>query len=181
MRKQLFIVIYCYFLYVHFLINVGVGSFLIWKINHTTTVDISVACQKAITNTDAQKQCKGFLNTTQGVLNGIIVLVLLIELCTSEFASLGRELFSTNTRVVADGVLIVTRYMRQLKSEKRQNQFARSSFLLNRGGYSSLNKEDFDYTPHGRDASDSSRHSATYFPRTPQMTSNAKHESYIDQ
>lgn len=82
-RKQLFIVIYCYFLYVHFLINLGVGSFLMWKINHTTSIDISVACQKAITNPDAQKQCKGFLHTTSGVLDGAIAFVLIIELCES--------------------------------------------------------------------------------------------------
>ncbi|PSR81137.1 hypothetical protein PHLCEN_2v6472 [Hermanssonia centrifuga] len=80
-RKQLFVTAYCYFLYVHFLINLGVGSFLMWKINHTTSVDKVAACQKAITNPGTRTQCDGLLNITRGVLIGFIALVLSIELC----------------------------------------------------------------------------------------------------
>lgn len=82
-RKQLFVTIYCYFLYVHFLANLGVASFLMWKINHTTSIDISLACHQAIKDPDGSKQCAGLLNDTRGVLIGFIVFVLLIEFCTS--------------------------------------------------------------------------------------------------
>ena len=87
-RKQLFIVIFCYFLYVHFLINLGVGAFLLWKINHTASTDIVIACQGAIKTAGAQDQCKGFLNITRDALDGVVVLVLLIELCMSAFSLL---------------------------------------------------------------------------------------------
>lgn len=80
-----------------------------------------------------------------------------------------------------DGVLIVTRYMRQLKGQKRQSRIASDSFLLKRGGYASLDNEDVDYAYHPREASQTSTASATYFPPAPQMTPDGKQEHYIDQ
>ncbi|KAJ3530285.1 hypothetical protein NM688_g7732 [Phlebia brevispora] len=96
-RKQVFVTAYCIFLYFHFLINLGAASFLTWKINHTTTEDVRAACE-AIKNSGTQSQCQGLLGTTRGILLWIIWVVILIEFY---------------------GVLIVTRYVRQLRNEKR--------------------------------------------------------------
>jgi len=168
-RKQLFITIYGYFLYVHFLINFGVGIFLLWRINHTTDVDVSVACHKTITNPDAQKQCASLLNDFRGFLNGIIVIVLLIELY---------------------GALIVTRYMRQLKLEKRRAKYSSDGLLLKPQYYASVEGEDYDlpeyrssYYPHGPFSASEAGLSATHFPMTPETlnTSDLKQHYYDDK
>ncbi|KAI0342084.1 hypothetical protein BDW22DRAFT_1308533, partial [Trametopsis cervina] len=96
-RKQLFIAIYCYFLYIHFLVNLGVGIYLLFVVNHTTNVDITVACNRVIENPGTQKDCSRLLNDLRAVFNGAIICVLLMELY---------------------GALVVTRYLRQLKREK---------------------------------------------------------------
>ncbi len=187
MRKQLFVTAYCYFLYVHFLINLGVGSFLMWKINHTTSVDKVAACQKAITNPGTRTQCDGLLNITRGVLIGFIALVLSIELCKPSYCKLPMIQLRYLPRIL-DGALIATRYMRQLRGEKRHGRGAT---------YSSLGSEHnrSAYTPGVLSTGDESERSvgmkppgfasttspaATYFPLTPQMKSaTEKHDSDV--
>lgn len=60
-RKQLFVQIYAYFIYVHFVLNLGVASYLLYTLVHVSTIDQNKACQLAIQDTTAQGQCTGLL------------------------------------------------------------------------------------------------------------------------
>ncbi|KAI0085135.1 hypothetical protein BDY19DRAFT_967303 [Irpex rosettiformis] len=147
-RKQLFVSIFAYFLLVHFLLNLGFGIYLLVVVNHTANVDVSVACHKAIKDPGAQQDCSKLLNGFRGALDGIIIFVLLIELY---------------------GLLIVTRYMRQLRGEKRAATFTKDEFRLNTHYYARVEDNDaedspFDSTYHPRPLSYAS---ATHFPVTP--------------
>ncbi len=69
---------------------------------------------------------------------------------------------------IADGLLIVTRYMRQLRGEKRAANFAKDEFRLNPHYYARIDEDEqdspFNSTYHPRPMSYSS---ATHFPVTP--------------
>ncbi len=67
---------------VHFLLNLGFGIYFLVVVNHTADVDVSVACHKAIKDAGAQQDCSKLLNGFRGALDGVIIFVLLIELCT---------------------------------------------------------------------------------------------------
>ncbi|KAF9033254.1 hypothetical protein BDZ89DRAFT_947885 [Hymenopellis radicata] len=97
-RKQVFVQIYTYFIYVHFLFNVAIAGYLLWEVSHLTSEAADKACQDTISNAQAQDQCIGFLKIARGVYYAIASLVLLVELY---------------------GAIITTRYCNQLKSEKR--------------------------------------------------------------
>jgi hypothetical protein len=118
-RKQLFVVIYAYFIYLHFLLHVGIAIWLIWLIAHTTNTDVVKGCQLGIANEEAKSQCSSLLHVTQGVFIGIALFVLLIE---------------------AYCALIVYRYGYQLKNQKRAARVSRESDwgLLSHKGESSL-------------------------------------------
>ncbi|KAF8910397.1 hypothetical protein CPB85DRAFT_1190089, partial [Mucidula mucida] len=97
-RKQVFVQIYTYFIYVHFVFNVAIAGYLLWQVTHLTSEAADKACQDTISNAQAQDQCIGFLKIARGVYYVIATLVLLIELY---------------------GAVVTTRYLNQLKSEKR--------------------------------------------------------------
>ncbi|TFK54418.1 hypothetical protein OE88DRAFT_1655070 [Heliocybe sulcata] len=150
-RKQLFIAMYTYFLYAHFLLNVGVAGYLLWMITHSEQSDVVKACQEAITNQQAQSQCTGLLEITKTIFLVVGFIVLFTELY---------------------GALIATRYLLQLKGEKRT---VRNSRLMARqsrlSGYASLGSSDFGSGPrskefdpyaHYRDESLSASLSGTY-------------------
>ncbi|KAL5507573.1 hypothetical protein ACEPAH_7029 [Sanghuangporus vaninii] len=107
-KKQSFVLIFAVFLYIHFFINFGVAAYFLWMITHTANVDIVKLCEEGIRNPQGQDQCKGLLNITKGVYWAISVIVLAIEAyCT----------------------LVVTRYVNQLRYEKRD---ARQSRIMAR-------------------------------------------------
>lgn len=105
-RKQLFVRIYAYFIYVHFFINVAVAAYLLWLITHFTENTATKACQDTIKNTGAQQQCIGILQIARGVYFAVAVLVLLIEMY---------------------GAIIVARYLNQIQREKRTARTSRMS------------------------------------------------------
>jgi len=107
-RKQLFVMIYAYALYVHLVINTIVGIYLLWMISHTQNVDVVHACKQAVQDTQATSQCTGVLNIVGGIFYGITAFVLFIEFY---------------------GAAVVTRYMRQLRGEKK---FGRESRIRDR-------------------------------------------------
>ncbi|KAI5118874.1 hypothetical protein M0805_003549 [Coniferiporia weirii] len=111
-RKQLFVVVYATFLYVHFLINLGVAIYFLWEVTHAANTDIVKLCQEGIRNTQAEGQCTGLLNITKGVYWGVSLLVLAIE---------------------AYCALVVTRYVNQLRYEKRDVR--RSRMLQRQSAY----------------------------------------------
>ncbi|EJD02687.1 uncharacterized protein FOMMEDRAFT_140590 [Fomitiporia mediterranea MF3/22] len=103
-RKQSFVVIFVSFLYVHFLINLGVAIYFLWMVTHAANQDIVKLCQEGIRNQQTQDQCKGLLNITKGVYWGISLLVLAVEAyCT----------------------IVVTRYANQVRYEKREGRESR--------------------------------------------------------
>ncbi|OCH88877.1 hypothetical protein OBBRIDRAFT_794826, partial [Obba rivulosa] len=107
-RKLLFVLIYGGALYFNFAVMLGVISYFLWMINHATEEDLRVACQQTIRNTQAQGQCSSVLNTLRGVLIGVGILLLLIELW---------------------GAFMVTHYARQLRGDKSRKRVARISKL----------------------------------------------------
>lgn len=111
-RKQVFVQIYAYFIYVHFLLNIGVAAYLLYLVTHFSSTAVVKACQEAIQNQQTKDQCTGLLKVARGVYVVMATIVLLIELYA---------------------VLIVTRYVNQVKNEK---QTARSSRLYNEEAFS---------------------------------------------
>ncbi|KIK67371.1 hypothetical protein GYMLUDRAFT_37478 [Collybiopsis luxurians FD-317 M1] len=111
-RKQLFIQIYAYFIYVHFLVNLAVAGFFLYVISHFSSTAINKACLDTIKNSGAQSQCSTFLSDFRTVYIVVALLVLLIELY---------------------GALIVARYVHQIKTEKSTARSSRM-ILLDRAG-----------------------------------------------
>ncbi|KAJ7251504.1 hypothetical protein B0H12DRAFT_1119259 [Mycena haematopus] len=130
-RKQLFVQIYAYFIYFHFLLNLGVAIYLLYMLVHVSTTDQVKACQLAIQNTGAQQQCTGLLKIGLGIYGAVAGVVLLTELY---------------------GALIVARYLNQVQREKRNIRASRMSqgaFKMGPPGgrYSTIKDEDNDNIP----------------------------------
>ncbi len=121
-RKQLFVRIYAYFIYVHFFINVAVAAYLLWLITHFTENTATKACQDTIKNTGAQQQCIGILQIARGVYFAVAALVLLIEMCPS-LCSPPLSVYL----LFLDGAIIVARYLNQIQREKRTARTSRMS------------------------------------------------------
>ncbi|KAJ3735767.1 hypothetical protein DFJ43DRAFT_990888 [Lentinula guzmanii] len=114
-RKQLFIIIYTYFTYVHFIINLAVAGFFLYVVLHFSSTAISKACDDTIKNAGAQGQCTDILSDFRTIYIVVALLVLFIELY---------------------GALIATRYIHQIKTEKSTARTSRM-ILLDRAGRSS--------------------------------------------
>ncbi|KAG6903048.1 hypothetical protein C0995_007481 [Termitomyces sp. Mi166 len=97
-RKQLFVQIYAYFIYVHFVLNIGVAGYLLYMVTHFSANATVKACQDTIQNEQAKEQCTGLLKVAQGVYFAVAAIVLLVELYVA---------------------LVITRYLNQLRNEKR--------------------------------------------------------------
>jgi len=103
-RKQTFVQAYAYFIYVHFILNIAVAGYLIFMVTHFSTNAQVKACQGTIKNAQAKDQCTGLLSIAQGVYFVVVAFVLLVEMY---------------------GALIVTRYVNQIKNEKRSARASR--------------------------------------------------------
>jgi len=130
-RKQLFVQIYAYFIYVHFLLNLGVAAYLLYMLVHVSSTDQVKACQLAIHNTSAQDQCTGLLKVGLGVYGAVASIVLLTEMY---------------------GAIIVARYVNQVQREKRNIRASRMSqgaFKMGPPGgrYSTIKGDDHDNIP----------------------------------
>ncbi|KAH9485423.1 hypothetical protein JR316_0002331 [Psilocybe cubensis] len=116
-KKQLFTQIYAYIVYVHLFLNLVAAAYLTFEVSRTTSNAKNLACQVAIKDPQAQDQCTGFLNFAAWVYALIAITIIFVELY---------------------GAVIVTRYLNQLKREKRSARAMRmdteSAFQLkNRG------------------------------------------------
>ncbi|KAJ7703122.1 hypothetical protein B0H17DRAFT_1041853 [Mycena rosella] len=130
-RKQLFVQIYAYFIYVHFLLNLGVAIYLLYTLVHVSSTDQVKACQLAIQNTTAQNQCTGLLKIGLGVYGAVASILLLTEMY---------------------GALIVARYVNQVQREKRNVRASRMSqgaFKMGAPGgrYSTIEEDEQDGIP----------------------------------
>ncbi|KAJ4002113.1 hypothetical protein F5050DRAFT_1559297 [Lentinula boryana] len=114
-RKQLFILIYTYFIYVHFIINLAVAGFFLYVVLHFSSTAIGKACDDTVKDAGAQAQCTDIFSDFKTIYIVVALLVLFIELY---------------------GALIVTRYIHQIKTEKSTARTSRM-ILLDRAGRSS--------------------------------------------
>jgi hypothetical protein len=103
-RKQTFVTAYAVGLYVHFLLNLGVAGYLFSVILHATREDTNVLCQHAINNTQGQSQCSTLFNTIRNAYAALASLILVIELY---------------------GAIVATRYVYQVRAEKREARMPR--------------------------------------------------------
>ncbi|TEB38201.1 hypothetical protein FA13DRAFT_1761465 [Coprinellus micaceus] len=118
-RKQSFLQVYAWFLYVHLILNLGVAIYLFVVLTQFHSNAIRVACENTIGNAEAQDQCKGVLTVAGKVFIAVTAIVLVME---------------------TYGAVIVTRYLNLVKREKRDkkdhkraNDSAFSLEPLNRG------------------------------------------------
>ncbi|KAK7053327.1 hypothetical protein VNI00_003953 [Paramarasmius palmivorus] len=107
-RKQSFVQIYAHIIYVHFVINVAVAGYLLYVITHFSSTAVEKACQGTVVDAGAQDQCAGFFKTARGIFVGVAAIVLITELY---------------------GALIVARYVRQIKGEKKTARQSRLSVM----------------------------------------------------
>ncbi|KAJ7497368.1 hypothetical protein FB451DRAFT_229139 [Mycena latifolia] len=148
-RKQLFVQIYAYFIYVHFVLNLGVAIYLLYMIVHVSSTDQVKACQLAIQNTTAQAQCTGLLKVGLGVYGAVASIVLLTEMY---------------------GAIIVARYVNQVQREKRSVRASRMSqgvFKMEASGgrYSTIKGDDQDGIPlHSKGPSTTTLHQEEFNP-----------------
>lgn len=103
-RKQTFVTAYTIGLYVHFLLNLGVAGYLLFVILHATSKDTDVLCQHAINNPQTQGQCSTLFNTIRGIYAALASIILIIELY---------------------GAIVATRYVYQVRGEKREARMPR--------------------------------------------------------
>ena len=115
MRKQAFVTAYAVGLYVHFLLNLGVAGYLLVVIVHATRADTKALCQNAISNTQGQDQCSTVFNAIRGAYAALASLILVIELCES----FPHPIPPTYSSVI-DGAIVATRYVYQVRAEKRE-------------------------------------------------------------
>ncbi|KAG6900264.1 hypothetical protein C0993_000717 [Termitomyces sp. T159_Od127] len=97
-KKQLFVQIYTYFIYVHFILNMAVAGYLCYIVSRFSANADAQACHGAIQDPQGQVQCTGLLKVTRYFYYAIAATVLLVEFYVA---------------------LAVTRYLNQLKNEKR--------------------------------------------------------------
>ncbi|ETW80729.1 hypothetical protein HETIRDRAFT_101844 [Heterobasidion irregulare TC 32-1] len=98
-RKQSFVTAYCYALYAHFLVNLAVASYFLYVILHAEHAAATRACEDAIEDAGAQGQCLGLLRFAAGIYGGLAGGLLALELY---------------------GAFMATRYVHQVKHEKRK-------------------------------------------------------------
>jgi hypothetical protein len=84
-RKLLFVRLYAYFIYGHFVLNLVVAIYFLWAATNAANDNALKACQAAVEDPQAEAQCKKVLRATIGAFFGIVFLVLLIELCAFVF------------------------------------------------------------------------------------------------
>lgn len=84
MPKQLFIQIYAYFSSAHLILNIAASTYLLSMVTHFPTTATGSACQETIRNTQNTDQCIISLKIAKWVYFVLAIVVLLIELCTSD-------------------------------------------------------------------------------------------------
>jgi hypothetical protein len=113
-RKQTFVTAYAVGLYVHFLLNLGVAGYLFSVILHATREDTNVLCQHAINNSQGQSQCSTVFNAIRGAYAALASAILIIELCESPTPR------DNPILIGLDGAIVATRYVYQVRGEKRE-------------------------------------------------------------
>jgi hypothetical protein len=80
-RKQSFVQVYAYFTYFNFVTNLVVGSYFLWMITHTVTLDQIAVCTNDFQTGTDQNTCNNVLKIGKGLFIGIVVFIWLIQFC----------------------------------------------------------------------------------------------------
>lgn len=81
MRKLTLATTYAVGLYVHFLINLCVATYLLFVILHATHTDTVSLCQNVLKNQQSKDQCDTIFDSIRGLYAGTATFVLAVELC----------------------------------------------------------------------------------------------------
>jgi len=126
-RKQLFTMIYTYFLYVHFVINLIVGIYFLVTVRASNRQELVDYCAEVFVDTSVESSCARLMNVSTYVFIAIVAALLLLELY---------------------GVLIATRYVYRLRMQKRDDRSRRLGY------FHALSKPDTQGSRHTRQTSD---------------------------
>ncbi|KAG2145969.1 uncharacterized protein EDB93DRAFT_1150274 [Suillus bovinus] len=97
-RKQRFVGIYAYFVYIHLLINLIVGIYFLVTIRQSNRQQIVSECYVVFANNPSESNCRNLMNVSTYVFIAVVSSVLLLELY---------------------GALIATRYLNTLTKQKK--------------------------------------------------------------
>ncbi|KIK87752.1 hypothetical protein PAXRUDRAFT_14431 [Paxillus rubicundulus Ve08.2h10] len=97
-RKQLFVMIYTYFLYVHFVLNLIVGIYFLVSVRMSNRQHLVDYCAQVFVNTSTERDCTRLMDVSTYVYITIVAFLLLLELY---------------------GALIASRYVYRLRMQKR--------------------------------------------------------------
>ncbi|KAG1765506.1 hypothetical protein EV702DRAFT_1151814 [Suillus placidus] len=97
-RKQRFVRIYAYFVYIHLLLNVIVGIYFLVTIRRSNRQQIVDECYMMLANNPSQSNCQSLMNVSTYIFIAVVSFVLLLELY---------------------GALIATRYLNTLTEQKK--------------------------------------------------------------
>lgn len=81
MRKLTLATTYAVGLYIHFLINLIVASYLLFVILHTTHTDTVTLCQNVLKNQQSKDECNSIFESIRGLYAGTASFILIVELC----------------------------------------------------------------------------------------------------
>ena len=81
MRKLTLATTYAVGLYIHFLINLCVASYLLFVILHATHTDTIALCQNMVKNQQSKDQCESIFDSIRGLYAGTASFILAVELC----------------------------------------------------------------------------------------------------
>ncbi|KZP34601.1 hypothetical protein FIBSPDRAFT_846692 [Athelia psychrophila] len=95
-RKQSFVQIYSWFIWIHLFLSLAAGSFFIWTVTHTIGIG-EMSCKQVIPQDGEQQVCSQVLSLAGGLLIGVVVLVWLVEIY---------------------GALIIARYSHNIRKDK---------------------------------------------------------------
>lgn len=86
-RKQLFVMIYAYFLCVHFAINIIVGIYFLVTVRASNRHQLVEYCAEAFADTSVESSCSRLMNVSTYVFIAIVAALLLLEFCKYEHFS----------------------------------------------------------------------------------------------
>ncbi|KIJ61335.1 hypothetical protein HYDPIDRAFT_159675 [Hydnomerulius pinastri MD-312] len=107
-RKQLFVMIYTYFIYVHFVLNVIVGIYFLVTVRMSNRQQLVDYCAQVFVDTSTESHCSGLMNVSTYVFIAIVAVLLLLELY---------------------GALIATRYVYRLRKQKQDSRSRRLGYF----------------------------------------------------
>ena len=137
--------IYAYFLYVHFVLNLIVGIYFLVTVRASNRQELVDYCAEVFVDTSVESSCTSLMSVSTYVFIAIVAALLLLELCESRCF---RGFALADLFLLQDGVLIATRYVYRLRIQKRDDRSRRLGY------FHALSTPDTQSSRHTRQASD---------------------------